>query len=477
MKNRMTAMTTSGVLFLVTLWTTTTLHVTEARDCQRSWRRAWRDMTCQEQDDFLDAITRMKESGIYDEFVHVHQYFAEETHGTPVFLPWHRWFVWQFEKAMQQEVGRCIYLPYWDWERDAEWESESDVFDADTFGRWRATTRMNRKNCVDEGIASVWDTPFQWSLGIDGGPEGCLERRFMSGFSFEGEAGILATITNFERYARRDGFRTTFEVGPHTLVHGIVGGHMETHWSCADPLFWIHHSNIDRIWTMWQDYWEHDDCDVEDYVDPWHYDGDLDEVMPFSGSGADWDFDMQCEDGSWGYPTVRDVMSNDGPYMHVTYMNDHLASLLDSEPNPRLFQVAEDDVDIRCDRDRWRKRKLNHVDSNETTATMEMLPKNSLKGNINQDFFVEGVDQRPRSCRHNTLFTLEEDRDEWRRLCMELPLDTPIADRLALLAESNCNRRGNPRKDDPELLPHMMTMDMDAPLEAFECFHRPASGS
>jgi hypothetical protein len=63
---------------------------THARDCERSWRRAWRDMSCDEQDDFLDVLTRMKESGVYDEFVHVHETFASQTHGFPLFLPWHR---------------------------------------------------------------------------------------------------------------------------------------------------------------------------------------------------------------------------------------------------------------------------------------------------------------------------------------------------------------------------------------------------
>jgi hypothetical protein len=62
----------------------------QARDCQRSWRRAWRDMTCEQQDEYLEALTSMKESGIYDEFVSVHEFFARLAHGTPEFLPWHR---------------------------------------------------------------------------------------------------------------------------------------------------------------------------------------------------------------------------------------------------------------------------------------------------------------------------------------------------------------------------------------------------
>jgi tyrosinase len=155
-----------------------------------------------------------------------------------------RWFVWQFEKALQTHTGRCVYLPYWDSERDSEWEQEADFFHEDTFGRWGATS--NR--CVNEGIASVRDTPFQWSYGLDGDSEGCVERRFLEGFAFAGEAEILSMISNLDAYS--DGFRQDFEVGPHMLVHGIIGGHMSTNWSPADPIFWLHHSNVDRIWSM-----------------------------------------------------------------------------------------------------------------------------------------------------------------------------------------------------------------------------------
>jgi hypothetical protein len=374
---------------------------------------------------------------------------------------------------MQQETGKCIYVPYYDWERDAGEEWEGDVWQEDTYGRWDSTTRMDGQNCVDEGVASVYETPFQWSLGIDNCPEGCLERSFRSGFSYEGEAQVLAMIANYDQYANTaengiNGFRPEYEQGPHMMFHAIVGGHMETDWSAADPIFWVHHSNIDRHWTMWQDYWDHDDCDTRDYEEPWHYEGDLDAELAFSGSGVSWNFEMEYEDGSWGYPTVRDVMSNDGPHMHVTYMNDHLASLLDYDPNPRLFQLAEDDVDVRCDRDNWRKRKLNK----DFDYTDDMPAKNSLRGDVDRDFLVEGIDERPASCRHNTLFTLAEDREHWKQLCMELPYDTPMAERLALLAENNCARRGNPREDAPELR-SSMRMEMNGPMEAYECFHRP----
>jgi hypothetical protein len=41
--------------------------------------------------------------------------------------------------------------------------------------------------------------------------------------------------------------------GEHGGVHLAVGGQMETERSPADPLFWLHHANVDRIWARWQE--------------------------------------------------------------------------------------------------------------------------------------------------------------------------------------------------------------------------------
>jgi Common central domain of tyrosinase len=36
------------------------------------------------------------------------------------------------------------------------------------------------------------------------------------------------------------------------LVHNAVGGTMATAASPADPLFWLHHAFVDRLWARWQ---------------------------------------------------------------------------------------------------------------------------------------------------------------------------------------------------------------------------------
>jgi tyrosinase len=48
-----------------------------------------------------------------------------------------------------------------------------------------------------------------------------------------------------------DGRKGQLEINPHDQVHGEVGGDMAGFQSPLDPLFWIHHCNIDRFWEIW----------------------------------------------------------------------------------------------------------------------------------------------------------------------------------------------------------------------------------
>jgi len=527
------------VLFvtLTVYWSTTLIYSCFARDCHTSFRRPWRDLSCREQDDFLAAIIQVKNSGAFDEFIQVHLGVAQFTHGPAEFLPWHRWFIWNFEKLLQQTTGTCMYIPYWDWERDAEWERHSDVMHPATFGSWGGS------GCTSNGITN-YHAPFRRSPGINNEAAGCVTRNFLEGFSFTGEAQILAMISNYNQFAdttgnaigqtqddptpvgTSNGFRIEFENGPHLLVHGIIAGHMGTNWSPADPLFYLHHANVDRIWTMWQDYWDHDTCSVDEYYAPWHFDSDwaLDRRLPFRAIErmTSWDFRMTYEDGRQAYPTVRDVMNNDGDVLSVRYQNSYLNRLMpDYEPNPRLFQTATGSVPVVCDRDEWewsrrqrdleREKEPDQKDSNAFTTDRNrvVVPdffRSSLRGadaeeiennpelyfrtpgdgRVKNDLVGNGINTRSESsdvvgvtngvCGQPPVFSLQQDRDEWDRLCRDLPADTSIGERLALLAQSNCNRKGNPRSDAPELRERVsMTMmkAFDAPASAYECFHRP----
>ena len=110
----------------------------------------------------------------------------------------------------------------------------------------------------------------------------CLARNWNSGIAFPGDmlAGsytqaVVAEVAAQDNYAD---FRYKLEGGPHGAIHSAVGGDMspatspngmpphsrspsrmrveERHrWltlSPKDPIFFLHHAQIDRLWSQWQ---------------------------------------------------------------------------------------------------------------------------------------------------------------------------------------------------------------------------------
>ena len=51
-------------------------------------------------------------------------------------------------------------------------------------------------------------------------------------------------------------FEVQFEV-THNAIHFLIGGFSNyslstLHYSAFDPIFYLHHSNVDRLWAIWQ---------------------------------------------------------------------------------------------------------------------------------------------------------------------------------------------------------------------------------
>lgn len=65
----------------------------------------------------------------FDDFIVVHIQQTLEIHFSGIFPPWHRWFIYSYEKALREECGFDGYLPYWDWPRYAGAPEECPLFD------------------------------------------------------------------------------------------------------------------------------------------------------------------------------------------------------------------------------------------------------------------------------------------------------------------------------------------------------------
>ena len=271
-------------------------------------RQSWRRMTCTEQNEFMNAIRLLKEDGLYDEFTKIHYDSADTSHLVDAFLPWHRWFLYSFETELQRVAGYCITLPYWDWEATPE-DAMEFVFKSTTFGSERA-------GCVSDGLVDGWRST--------GNGNGCVRREFNYDTRYiVSEEEILSRITNFENY---EDFRTALEGSPHASIHYFVDGTLRDRYSPNDAVFYLHHVTVDRIWTLWQDYYEHDDVAWDPKNFGWtHYSGsDIDDPMTFNSV---WWADL-TNPMTGRYPTPREVLANQDSIINVQYVDDRLALLL-----------------------------------------------------------------------------------------------------------------------------------------------------
>jgi tyrosinase len=116
-----------------------------------------------------------------------------------------------------------------------------------------------------------------------------LERSSFRNY-MEGHTGLLSVFTD-----------EPFGDQLHGRVHLWIGGNMSSSSSPNDPLFWLHHANLDRIWAEWQD--RHG---VFNYPSEWSYTDAASNSVPVSAADPLWGFNRSA-----GYPaeiTSLDVL-------------------------------------------------------------------------------------------------------------------------------------------------------------------------
>jgi hypothetical protein len=137
-----------------------------------------------------------------------------------------------------RKVDSSVVLPYWDWTYDAAKPMESIVLSPDWFGS------SSGGDCIPDG-------PFKdWQVKVPN-PH-CLSRGYKPGQFQETyiSSGTLATLLrgakNMEELTRN------INIQPHGAVHVALGGDMQEKHSPNDPLFYLHHAFVDKVWYDWQ---------------------------------------------------------------------------------------------------------------------------------------------------------------------------------------------------------------------------------
>ncbi|KAL0569491.1 hypothetical protein V5O48_012473 [Marasmius crinis-equi] len=253
-------------------------------------RHEWRSLNETQKLDYINAVKCLQSlpsTGLvkkeaktrYDDFMASHIVLSDEVHHVGQFLPWHRYFLHLYERALHDECGYRGMNPYWNWTLDITQGIDSfvasPVFDPvygfggngedipgyqGQFGNFSAIPGWSTETTTGGGC--VLDGPFaSYNLSLGPGPilnlERCLSRSFSSAFLFTFTKEQVANATRlptFELFRiELEGRTVTPTAKPHDGMHYTLGGDMRnTYSSPADPLFYLHHSTIDKIWWDWQ---------------------------------------------------------------------------------------------------------------------------------------------------------------------------------------------------------------------------------
>jgi len=171
-------------------------------------------------------------------------------HDSWFFLPWHRIYLHFFEKIVAKIVAgmrggpKDWALPYWN--------VTTTPLLPQPF-RIPADPAVNHLFVSQRSARANGGRPF---LDLDrfGNPDpskpdtnlNCLKAR-----TFKGDVPAFGGPV---RHGHGPGGGGTLEVVPHNVVHDDFGpgSFMRSPVTAAlDPIFWLHHSNIDRLWEVW----------------------------------------------------------------------------------------------------------------------------------------------------------------------------------------------------------------------------------
>jgi tyrosinase len=159
----------------------------------------------------MRANTNASDPNSWQFWVNVHLNYCP--HSVPYFIAWHRGYIYYFEQQLRTVSGdMTLNLPYWDYYTNPNIPSE---FTDRATGNPLYQARMN---------TNVYNA-------LDLAP-------FNSG------------LFNFQR-GTLNAFEPRLEGKPHNPVHDLIGGVMTTMSSPTDPIFYLHHCNVDRLTHAW----------------------------------------------------------------------------------------------------------------------------------------------------------------------------------------------------------------------------------
>ena len=198
-------------------------------------RKNANDLTPAERDRLISAFAQLNNQGAgrFADFRDMHtNVTSPQAHGAPGFLPWHRAYLLDLERELQN-IDPTVALPYWRFD-----QASPSIFTLDFFGVSNSvgTVQFSPTNPLQfwrtDGVPGINRRPF---FATNTAPPGLRT-----------EAQTLALGNAYPAFR-------TLEGNPHGSAHTSFGGFISSIGTAArDPLFFLLHCNVDRLWAKWQ---------------------------------------------------------------------------------------------------------------------------------------------------------------------------------------------------------------------------------
>jgi len=190
---------------------------------------------------------------------HIQSTFWKQCHhGSWYFLPWHRGYLIAFEANIRFQVAKLggpsdWTLPYWNYFKAGQSSLPKAFASADWPDGKGNNPLFVTQRYGPNNDGNVFVPTSQVNLNALGVSE-------FTGVGSGGDPGFGGVDTGFMHGGTTHG---DVETQPHDWVHGLVGGSDPSNQNipgvmsdpdsaALDPIFWLHHANIDRLWEVWR---------------------------------------------------------------------------------------------------------------------------------------------------------------------------------------------------------------------------------
>ena len=198
-------------------------------------RKNANSLTPAERDRLVAALAQLNNQGLgrFTDFREMHTAEGDlEAHGGPGFLPWHRAYLLDLERELQA-IDPSVSLPYWRFDQPSPNIFTLDYLGvSDSLGTVQFSTTNPLQFWKTDGITGISRRPF---FNTGAAPPQPIT-----------ESQTLALGSVYPQFRAMEG-------NPHGSAHVSFGGFISSIPTAArDPLFFLLHCNVDRLWAKWQ---------------------------------------------------------------------------------------------------------------------------------------------------------------------------------------------------------------------------------